>query len=102
MPSRLPASAFDSYFRLGRERSYQQIADQLSVSKKTVAVAAKAEVWRDRVAGIEQEAARRSDKQAVEDLVIFICVGGHLHQHSHGAEHHIPVQLEEAAVRPAE
>ena len=74
MPSRLPASAFDSYFRLGRERSYQQIADQFSVSKKTVAAVAKAEGWKDRVAGIEQEAARRSDNQAVENLVIFISI----------------------------
>ena len=74
MSSRLPASAFDSYFRLGRERSYQQIADQFSVSKKTVAAVAKAEGWQDRVAGIEQEAARRSDNQAVENLVIFISI----------------------------
>jgi hypothetical protein len=75
MPSRLPASAFESDFRLGRERSYQQIADQFSVSKKTVAAVAKAEGWRDRVASIEQEAARRSDYQAIEDLVVFAALG---------------------------
>jgi hypothetical protein len=68
MAKRVPANAFDTYFRLGRERSYQQIADYFGVSKKTVVALAKSQGWQERVMRMEQDAARKSDSQAVEDL----------------------------------
>ena len=69
MASKLPHDAFDLYFKLGANRSYQQLAAHFGVSKKTVVAVAKADDWQGRISRMEKEIARRADEQTVEDLL---------------------------------
>jgi predicted DNA-binding protein YlxM (UPF0122 family) len=65
---KIPPDAFDYYFALGVDRSYQAVAEQYGVSKQAVTRAARKEQWQERLARIEEKAQRASTKQAVESL----------------------------------
>jgi transposase len=68
MNRKLTADAFEYYFGLGPDRSYQAVAEKYGVSKKTVVAAAKREEWRNRIAERERQATKRVEERAVESL----------------------------------
>lgn len=65
---RLPDEAFASYVNLGPGRSYQAIADQYGVHKRTVVRTAEREQWATRLAAIEQKAREAVDAHLVGEL----------------------------------
>ncbi len=66
--SRLPHDAFDYYFSLGADRSYEAVAARYQVSKRTVTRRAKAETWRRRIEKLELEVRERADQKLVETM----------------------------------
>ncbi len=68
MSGRIPHDAFQLYFGLGPERSYQQVADEYGVSKRAVTKVATRERWQERTAALEREARERSEKKTLETL----------------------------------
>lgn len=68
MAARIPANAFEVYVSLGPERSYQHVADQLGVNKRSITKLAKRQRWAERVAKIEREAQERVDAKLTDDL----------------------------------
>lgn len=65
---KLPGEAFSFYVSLGPERSYQAVAREYGVTKRTVVRRAQQEDWQRRIKKIESEARARVDKKAVESL----------------------------------
>jgi len=65
---KIPHDAFDYYFSLGTERSYQAVADKYGVSKTAVFNVADKENWANRIADLESKAREASEKKAVESL----------------------------------
>lgn len=65
---RLPDEAFAAYVNLGPNRSYQAIADQFGVHKRTVVRTAERDGWATRLAAIEQKARDAVDAQLVGEL----------------------------------
>ncbi len=68
MVAKLPTSAFEFYVALGPGRSYQRVAEQFGVSKRTVTKHAVQENWATRLLEAEAEARGRSETKAVETL----------------------------------
>jgi hypothetical protein len=68
MAPRIPGNAFELYVGLGPDRSYQQVADQLGVNKRSVTKLAKRQRWAERVAKIEREAQERVDAKLTDEL----------------------------------
>ena len=68
MKPRLPAEAFSYYVGLGPDRSYEAVAKEFGVSKRTVVRRAVKDDWKTRIQGIESEARERVDKKAVETI----------------------------------
>ena len=68
MTRRIPAGAFDFYFALGADRSYQAVADKFGVSKTAIVNLASKEDWRGRLLKVERDAHQRSEQRAVESL----------------------------------
>lgn len=68
MSNRIPADAFEAYFALGIDRSYQTVADRYGVSKRAVVKCANREGWQDRLRDREARARATADKEAVEGL----------------------------------
>lgn len=65
----LPSDAFGRYVALGVGRTYLKLAQELGVSKRTIVRRAMAEGWRERLLRVEEEARRRTEERAVEDVV---------------------------------
>lgn len=65
---RLPDEAFASYVNLGPGRSYQAIANEYGVHKRTVVRTAEREGWATRLGAIEQKAREAVDAQLVGEL----------------------------------
>lgn len=68
MNRKLPADAFNFYLGLGATRSYEAVAKQYRVSKRSVTSLAVKEHWQQRIAEAERKARERSDEKAVETL----------------------------------
>jgi hypothetical protein len=68
MNRRLPPEAFEYYFSLGPDRSYQAVADHYGAAKVTVTRRATEEGWQSRLRKLEQEARDRSEKRIVEEM----------------------------------
>ena len=68
MARKLPADAFDYYFSLGPQRSYQSVAEKHGVSKRAVTALAKRERWQERIKDLEAKARESSDKKKLETL----------------------------------
>ena len=66
--SRIPPDAFDYYFALGANRSYQAVADKYGVSKTAIVNRAVSEGWQERVERLEAKARERADEKAVESV----------------------------------
>lgn len=66
MKGKLPLEAFEYYLTLGVGRSYQAVADKYGVSKVAVTTRAKRDDWQGKVQQIEAEAARNTQRRAVE------------------------------------
>src|SRR5258705_6967643 len=62
-PRKIPSNAFEHYVALGDERSYQSIADQFKVSKRSVVKRAIAEGWQTRLTQITTTARKETDKK---------------------------------------
>ncbi len=68
MARKIPSDAFDVYFALGTERSYQALADKYGVTKKAITLAAKRERWQQRILELEAKAREASDQKIRESL----------------------------------
>ncbi len=69
MPARkMPPEAFDHYFSLGPERSYEAVARKYGVTKRAVTKLAKRESWQGRLAEIEAKAREEADKKNAQTL----------------------------------
>jgi hypothetical protein len=65
---KIPQDAFEFYFSLGPERSYEQVAGRYGVTKRAVTKLAARERWQERLEKVEAEARSRSDQKKVEAL----------------------------------
>lgn len=63
-----PEAAFAYYVALGAMRSYQAVADHLSVDKKTITRHAVENKWQQRIEAIEARARKTQDDKLVETL----------------------------------
>ena len=68
MTRRLPSEAFEYYFSLGVDRSYEAVADHYGVSKVTVTRRAKREHWQERLRELERKARETSQKKALDEM----------------------------------
>lgn len=68
MSGKIPPNAFEYYFGLGAERSYQKVADHFGVSKRSVTKRAARERWQQRVVELEHTARESAEKKALESL----------------------------------
>jgi hypothetical protein len=68
MAKKLPPDAFDHYFSLGPQRSYQALAVHFGASKRAVTALAKREQWQERIQDLERKAREASDKKKLESL----------------------------------
>ncbi len=68
MSSRIPPDAFEHYFGLGTERSYQKVADHFGVSKRAVTKLASREHWQERAIQLERTAREGAEKKTLESL----------------------------------
>ncbi len=68
MSKRIPPDAFDFYFALGPERSYERVAEKYGVSKRSVTSRAKREGWQRRMVELESKAREASDKKKLESI----------------------------------
>lgn len=68
MAKRLPPDAFDFYFALGSERSYERVAEKYQVSKRAVTSLATREGWQQRILDLEAKARATSDRKKVESI----------------------------------
>ncbi len=68
MAKKIPPDAFEFYFGLGPNRSYQAVADKYEVSKRAITALAAREGWQARMGKIEREAREKTDHRAAEAL----------------------------------
>ena len=68
MAKKIPPDAFDFYFGLGPQRSYQAVAEKYQVTKRAVTSLAKRENWQKRLLEVETKAREAGDKKKVESL----------------------------------
>jgi len=68
MERKLPPGAFEFYVGLGPSRSYQRVADEFGVSKRTVTKHAVRGKWQERVEELEAKASERATARMVESL----------------------------------
>jgi hypothetical protein len=65
---KIPPDAFEQYFSLGPERSYEALAKSCGVSKRAVSKLATKERWQERLRELERKARERSDEKVLETL----------------------------------
>jgi hypothetical protein len=65
---RIPHDAFEFYFSLGPERSYEKVAARYGVTKRAVTKHAAHEDWQRRLEKVEAEARAKADQKKVEAL----------------------------------
>jgi hypothetical protein len=65
---RIQPDAFEFYFGLGADRSYQKVADHYGVTKRTVTRHATREDWQDKLIELERKAREGAEKKALESL----------------------------------
>ncbi len=68
MSKRIPPDAFDFYFALGPERSYERVAEKYGVSKRSVTSRAKRDGWQRRILELEAKARETADKKIRESM----------------------------------
>lgn len=68
MNRKIPSDAFETYFALGPDRSYQTVAEKYGVTKKAVTAAAKRERWQERLQERERRSQEQVEQQAVESM----------------------------------
>ena len=68
MNQKLGEDAFAFYAGLGMSRSYELVAQQFKVSRRTVTKAAKRQHWPERVLDIDRQARVKLEQNAVETL----------------------------------
>ena len=66
MSARIPPDAFEYYFSLGSDRSYQAVADRYGVTKRAITKLAARENWQSRAADLEAQVREATDKKVVE------------------------------------
>lgn len=67
MTQKLPSDAFSFYAALGPERSYEAVAQQYQVSKRTVVRTAGKEQWIERLTDIDKRAREITDAKLATD-----------------------------------
>ncbi len=71
MPQRrIPHDAFDFYFGLGPDRSYEKVASRYGFTKRAITKVAARERWQARIEKVEAEARARSDLKKVDTLAV--------------------------------
>ena len=65
---KIPTDAFEFYFSLGTDRSYESVAENFGVTKRAVSKRATKEQWLRRIAERERRAREATDQKAVESL----------------------------------
>ena len=68
MATKLPNDAFDYYVSLGPGRSYETVAEQYGVSKRTVTKRASREGWQKRLTDLEAQARHNAEQRTLESL----------------------------------
>lgn len=68
MAERVPDSAFGIYVALGRDRSYQAVADRLGVAKRSIVRVANRENWQERVEEIDRAVRDQAEARTVETM----------------------------------
>ena len=68
MNRKMPPNAFELYFGLGPSRSYQALAKQLGVSKRTVTATGTRERWQERILELERKAKSAGEQKVLETL----------------------------------
>ncbi len=69
MPQRrIPHDAFDFYFGLGPERSYEQVASRYGFTKRAIVKVASRERWQERLSKVEADARAKADQKKAETL----------------------------------
>ena len=68
MNRKIPTDAFEFYFSLGTDRSYESVAENFGVTKRAVSKRATKEQWQRRIAERERRAREATDQKAVESL----------------------------------
>lgn len=68
MKRKIPTNAFEVYFAMGPQRSYEALAERFGVSKQAITKTAAKERWQERVAEIEQRV-QADSKEKVVDLL---------------------------------
>ena len=68
MVRKLPKDAFQFYFGLGPDRSYQVVADHFGITKRAVTNRARQEEWQKRMAEMEAKARQGAERRIVETL----------------------------------
>jgi hypothetical protein len=66
--NRIPIDAFEFYVQLGDERSYDLVAKQYGVNKRSVQRAADRERWQERLKRIVDEAQSRVEERLIGDI----------------------------------
>ncbi len=71
MPQRrVPHDAFDFYFGLGPERSYEQVASRYGFTKRAIVKVASRERWQARISKVEAEAKAKADEKKALTLQV--------------------------------
>jgi len=65
---KIPHDAFEFYFSLGPERSYEKVAARYGVTKRAVTKRAGHEDWQRRLEKVEADARAKADQKKVEAL----------------------------------
>ena len=68
MNRKIPPDAFEFYFSLGAERSYEALAQKYGVTKRAVSKLAAKERWQERLRDLERKARERADERVLETL----------------------------------
>ena len=72
MQNRLPFDAYEYYYSLGANRSYQAVANHFGVSKRSVTKRALKEKWQDQIAEMEaqiRENVTQKTRESVEEMM---------------------------------
>ena len=65
---KIPDDAYDFYFGLGPNRSYEGVAQKFGVTKRAVTSIANRDDWQGRIRAVEAKARESADQQATATL----------------------------------